>query len=137
MASTDGAGKDKRAVSPWKIIVKSDEYRKWKSAVKRKCEYKCVVCGKHKKEHRKLRFDCHHIKPKHLFPLDMLKPDNGVLMCMEHHIIAHKEMQDQHPEYNDLNKVSSSFLWKMVKNLHFTAYKRRRYRKRKTIRSKK
>jgi len=125
------------APSPWKIIVKSDEYRKWKSDVRRRCNYQCKQCGKDKKASRKVRFDCHHIKPKYLFPNDMFKIDNGVLLCQACHIEAHKAMKLECPEYNSMTKVSTGHLWKLVKQLHFETYNRRRYRRSKTVRNNK
>lgn len=124
--------KEKKKPNPWSVIVKSDEYRAWKAAVRKKHNYRCAVCGKSKKEHRNIRFDCHHIKPKCKFPNDFLKVENGVYLCQEHHIAAHKKMKEDFPEYDSMPKASASFLWKMVKQLNFKTYNRKRYRRRKT-----
>jgi 5-methylcytosine-specific restriction endonuclease McrA len=118
----------------WTIILKSDEYKLWKRRVRKKYGYTCAHCGEGKYS-RKNRLECHHIKPKSLFRKSILREENGLLLCKKCHIEEHKKMREEHPEYNDMEHISLSSLKTLIKSLHFKEYNRRRYTRRKRVKS--
>ena len=110
----------------WNKVKSSDQYHKWKLAVRKKCNYKCQSCGLLKKTNRKVRFDCHHIKPKALFVRSIFSLNNGVLLCQACHIEAHKVMLVEFPHYSTKKTASDAYLNKLIARLTFKKLTTRR-----------
>lgn len=55
------------------------EYREWRSAVYKRYDYSCVVCGKSK------NIVAHHLYSFAQYPSKRLTVDNGVVLCSDHH----------------------------------------------------
>lgn len=113
----------------WRLVYKSDEYKKWKREVRRKCHYECQHCGISKKQKPRIRLESHHIKPKAQFLHLIFQVSNGILLCKPCHIKEHKAMQKDPEAYNYDNQS----LYQLVSTLTFTRYRRRkpRYRRKK------
>jgi len=114
----------------WAIVAKSDEYKKWKAAVRKLFGYQCQHCGQNRYD-KKNRLECHHIKPKSIYRRSIFKVENALLLCKKCHIEEHKKMRIEHPEYNDKTNLSLGTLKDLIKKLHFKQLNRRRYTKRK------
>lgn len=61
--------------------------RSWGIAVRHRANYACEVCGD-----RDITLHAHHIKPKAQYPELRYDIDNGILLCIDHHAIAHEEL---------------------------------------------
>ena len=67
-------GKKKR------IIIRTPEFRKWKSEIFKRDNFTCQICGSKK------GLEAHHIKEKANFPEFEYDVNNGVCLCHECHI---------------------------------------------------
>lgn len=71
----------------WKALPTEKRDRHlWGIRVRDKYNHKCAKCDETE------NLDCHHIKPKSQFPDLRWCVDNGILLCKEHHAIAHEEL---------------------------------------------
>lgn len=64
-----------------------EEYRGWAKAVKERDKYKCVICD----ESPSGMLVSHHLDSYQNHPELRVSVDNGVCMCIEHHLEFHKK----------------------------------------------
>jgi hypothetical protein len=121
----------------WRAVYKSDQYRKFKAAVRKKGAYKCSSCGS--KGSVKNRLHVHHTKPKakQKFLKYLFDTEKAKVLCHLCHIEEHKEMKKLHPEYDTMLGVSEEELVILLKDLTFDYYQKKRFRPKKYKRRKK
>jgi len=107
----------------WRAVYKSDQYRAFKAAVRKKHGYICQVCKQ--KGTRKNRLHVHHIRPKACHLDSIFDIDNGMLLCQVHHIEEHRRMKEV-GEFKDVPHVEYQVLTEFINTLSFDFYSKRR-----------
>lgn len=61
--------------------IERENLKEWRSAVLKRDNYKCVICGNDKRPH------CHHIIPKQFKEIEW-DANNGIALCFYHHKVG-------------------------------------------------
>jgi 5-methylcytosine-specific restriction endonuclease McrA len=114
----------------WASVKTSDQYRKFKAAVRKRDGYKCTECGSGR--NRKNPLHVHHIARKCQHLDKIFDVDNGILLCRDHHIAEHRRMKAEGID-SETPHATEKELQKLVGDLTFKyRSKRRSYRSKKT-----
>lgn len=67
-------------------IRKSTEYNEWRTAVFKRDNFTCQICGQVGRS-----LNAHHIKPFAKYPNDRFDVNNGVTLCLQCHKNVHRK----------------------------------------------
>lgn len=76
-----------------KFYDNNAQLKKWRYQVYRKGNYRCAICGKGKQTGDKI--NAHHLWGYFDFPDKIYDVENGVVLCLAHHMRFHWQYQDQ------------------------------------------